>query len=167
MLQQYRFRILIIENFLLTLNSTLAYYDIHDSLEYRHEKLGFEIAWGLRKRIVSTKEAINANEDITTRNCSPPTGVFDLYTLRWRFGILEAAEPSFWFMKGNNLYTRKCDLSKRKLPKRMPLVSCKKRIYNCGNQKRFNYNTRCWFENKGAFLFSFLFFFQNLIIYKQ
>ena len=68
----------------------------------RHEKLGFEIAWGLRKRIVSTKEAINANEDITARNNSPPAcSVFDLYTLCWSFGILE---PSFWFMKGNNLH---------------------------------------------------------------
>jgi len=31
--------------------------------------------------------------------------VFDLYTLCWSFGILEAAAQSFWFMKGNNLYT--------------------------------------------------------------
>lgn len=66
-------------------------------VKYIREKLDFEIAWGLGERIVSTKEAINANEDITTRNRSPPTSVFDLYTL---FEVspprhLEAAAPSF------------------------------------------------------------------------
>lgn len=67
--------------------------------EYRREKLDFEIAWRLRERIVSTKEAINANEDITTRNRSPPASIFDLYTLFEvsppKLGTLEAVAPSF------------------------------------------------------------------------
>lgn len=153
----YRFHacILIIGNYRSMPNCTLAYRGSPGG-EYRREKLGFEIAWGLGERIVSTKEAINANEDITTRNCSPPARVFDLYTL------FEVSPPKLWRLGGSHakflvyegqqfIYARKCNLSTRKSSKRIPLLPCRESIQLWKwKLKKFDYDVR----NKN-FLFSF------------
>lgn len=75
----YRFRACILISELSTNADVPCFQVLVRRAEYRREELGSESTQGLRARIVSTEEAINANEDI---NPPPPASVRSPYFLQ-------------------------------------------------------------------------------------